>query len=184
MYKNNFHQILSSQGLDWSTYGHLIQGGEATMWSEQSDEFTVETKLWPRGCAFAERLWTDPQDTTWREAEQRLLEHRRRLVHERGLYSDAMMPDYCRQNHGECYTLKKTAVSFDDQLNEHAFVNEPFTLAPQNGGHSDLYTRFNGLLSLRFFLVFLVAAFIFVRRRFLTSIIVSFFRSIKFLSIS
>ena len=52
--------------------------------------------MWPRGCAFAERLWTDPQETTWREAEQRLLEHRRRLVNEHGLHADAMMPDFCR----------------------------------------------------------------------------------------
>ena len=37
-------KILSSQGIDWSTYGKLIVGGEATMWSEQSDEFTVEVK--------------------------------------------------------------------------------------------------------------------------------------------
>ena len=96
MYKNNIQAILASQGIDWSTYGKLIMGGEATMWSEQSDEFTVESKLWPRGCAFAERLWTDPQQTTWREAEQRLLEHRRRLVHERGLHADAMMPEFCR----------------------------------------------------------------------------------------
>ena len=41
MYKNNIQAILSSQGIDWSTYGKLIMGGEATMWSEQSDEFTV-----------------------------------------------------------------------------------------------------------------------------------------------
>ena len=38
-------KILSSQGIDWSTYGKLIMGGEATMWSEQSDEFTVEVKI-------------------------------------------------------------------------------------------------------------------------------------------
>ena len=44
MYKNNMQKILSSQGIDWSTYGKLIMGGEATMWSEQSDEFTVEVK--------------------------------------------------------------------------------------------------------------------------------------------
>ena len=58
--------------------------------------FLFQPKLWPRGCAFAERLWTDPQETGWREAEQRLLEHRRRLVHERGLHADAMMPEFCR----------------------------------------------------------------------------------------
>ena len=51
MYKNNMQKILSSQGIDWSTYGKLIMGGEATMWSEQSDEFTVEVK------AFGYKIW-------------------------------------------------------------------------------------------------------------------------------
>ena len=27
---------------------------------DQVDEFSVEAKLWPRGCAVAERLWSDP----------------------------------------------------------------------------------------------------------------------------
>ena len=76
MYKNNLRKIVASQGLDWIIYGKVMVGGEATMWSEQADDFSVEAKLWPRGCAFAERLWSDPQETTWREAEQRLLEQR------------------------------------------------------------------------------------------------------------
>ena len=59
--------MVEAQSLDWNSYGKLILGGEAAMWSEQVDDFSVEAKLWPRGCAFAERLWSDPQDTTWRE---------------------------------------------------------------------------------------------------------------------
>jgi len=181
MYKNNMQKILSSQGIDWSTYGKLIVGGEATMWSEQSDEFTVEPKLWPRGCAFAERLWTDPQETGWREAEQRLLEHRRRLVHERGLHADAMMPEFCRQNDGECYTLKKQAISFEDQMNERAFINEPFTLSPESQGVPSLKSHFfYQLLGIKTLIFLIFAACFIVRRR----SIYLFIRNIKFMSIN
>jgi hypothetical protein len=44
------------------------------------------------------RLWSDPQDTSWREAEQRLLEQRRRMAFERGIHADAIQPEFCRYN--------------------------------------------------------------------------------------
>ena len=43
MYKNNMRNIVAYQGLNWNTYGKLVLGGEITMWSEQSDEYTVES---------------------------------------------------------------------------------------------------------------------------------------------
>ena len=98
------------------------------------------------------------------------------------------MPEFCRQNDGDCYTLKKQAISFEDQMNEHAFINEPFTLAPNsyanNHGNSNFLYGHLSQNGLKMLLIFLLAAFIFVRRRFITGFIVSFFRSMKFISIN
>lgn len=152
------------------------------MWSEQSDEFSVETKLWPRSCAFAERLWSDPQETGWKEAEQRLLEHRHRLVFERKLHADAIMPEFCRQNDGDCYTLKKTAITFQDQLHQHAFINEPFTLSPEISAEHEAKSQHwsSQLTSLKSILLIFLIIFIVIKRRFLINSI----RAVKFISIN
>ncbi len=49
----------------------LILGGEAALWSEQVDSAAIVHKLWPRAAALAERLWTDPADSGWKQAEIR-----------------------------------------------------------------------------------------------------------------
>lgn len=48
----------------------------------------------------AERLWSDPVGS-WKQAEQRFLKHRERLV-EMGIQADAIKPEWCLRNQGYC----------------------------------------------------------------------------------
>ncbi len=61
----------------------------------------MEGKIWPRGAALAERLWTNPAEN-WYEAETRMIHHRNRIV-ERGLQADRIQPEWCHQNEKLCY---------------------------------------------------------------------------------
>ncbi|KAF5297919.1 hypothetical protein FQA39_LY11904 [Lamprigera yunnana] len=84
-----------------------ILGGEACLWSEQVDADSVETRLWPRAAAFAERVWNDPPLDPYaitpisEDVYTRLNTQRDRLV-SRGLFAEAMWPQWCTHNPGMC----------------------------------------------------------------------------------
>lgn len=82
-------------------YYKQILGGEATLWTEQSDSASVPGRLWPRAAAMAERVWAEP-DTPWQDAEFRMLNVRERLVRH-GIQSESIEPEWCYQNEGYCY---------------------------------------------------------------------------------
>nr|QBG82656.1 beta-n-acetylglucosaminidase [Heortia vitessoides] len=82
-------------------HSNQILGGEAALWSEQSDSSTLDNRLWPRAAALAERLWAEPA-TTWKDAEYRMLHVRERLV-SMGIQADSIQPEWCYQNEGSCY---------------------------------------------------------------------------------
>ncbi|XP_028170294.1 chitooligosaccharidolytic beta-N-acetylglucosaminidase [Ostrinia furnacalis] len=78
---------------------HML-GGEVAMWSEYVDKEVLDTRIWPRAAAVAERLWADPMSTA-SAAEPRLQRFRSRLQ-ARGLRPDAMSPAWCEQHDGRC----------------------------------------------------------------------------------
>jgi hexosaminidase len=60
----DFHYLLDPLPPDnelSSSEQKLILGGEATMWSEMVSEETIDSRIWPRTAAIAERLWS-PQN--------------------------------------------------------------------------------------------------------------------------
>ena len=108
----------------------------------QVDEFAVEAKVWPRACAVAERLWSDPVDTTWKDAEHRILEQRRRMSVFRGIHADAIQPEFCRQNDGFCYPLSN---AMSNPLN---FGGNP---DPADNGHEMGIARSSQVISDAYF---------------------------------
>lgn len=83
-----------------------ILGGEACLWTEQVDEGTLDSRLWPRAGALAERLWSDPQDEhdyegVPKETFNRMSAYRNRLML-LGLKAEPIFPRYCAQNQNEC----------------------------------------------------------------------------------
>ena len=147
------------------------------------DEFSVEAKLWPRGSAFAERLWSDPQETTWREAEQRLHEQRKRMVHERGIHADAFQPEFCRIHDGRCYAVRKyQTLTINDVAsnNQHTetVVVKTSTESPR---FLDAVIRVEELIKWSVILCFF--AILVVRRRYISNTFISLIRSVKFIRI-
>ncbi|RVX69205.1 hypothetical protein B0A52_07181 [Exophiala mesophila] len=58
-----------------------IEGGEVLMWSEQTDSYDLDFKLWPRAAAAAEVLWSGVRNESMLEdATRRLSAWRERIV--------------------------------------------------------------------------------------------------------
>ncbi|XP_042859409.1 chitooligosaccharidolytic beta-N-acetylglucosaminidase-like [Penaeus japonicus] len=87
---------------------NLVLGGEATLWSFDTDANGLQSKVWPRLSAFAERLWTDPQiylsgtDST----QKRLNIQRLRMVY-RGISADPLQPEFCLQDESACFSREQ-----------------------------------------------------------------------------
>jgi len=82
-----------------------VLGGEAMVWSYETDANSVQSTVWPRGAALAERLWNDPIQAPFQadKAETRFASHRERMVN-RGTRAETFQPEYCFQNQNSCYT--------------------------------------------------------------------------------
>ncbi|MBI3820399.1 MAG: beta-N-acetylhexosaminidase [Planctomycetes bacterium] len=62
-----------------------ILGGECNMWTEYGAQEIVETKIYPRLCAFAEAVWSPKDGNSWPDFRARLGAHLIRLS-EMGVY--------------------------------------------------------------------------------------------------
>lgn len=81
---------------------HLVVGGEAHIWSEQTDPVNLDGMVWPRASAASEVLWSGRQDATGQnrsqlEASPRLAEMRERMV-SRGIGAGPVQMIFCTQN--------------------------------------------------------------------------------------
>ena len=78
---------------------HLVVGGEAHMWGEQTDAVNLDPMLWPRAAAAAEVLWSGAKDASGQnrsqiEASPRLSDLRERLV-AKGVRAEPVRMPYC-----------------------------------------------------------------------------------------
>lgn len=89
----------------WKEYRAESQtlGGEVCLWSEQVEVDSLQTRIWPRSAAFAERVWSNPPvyDKISDRIYTRLDTQRRRMVG-RGIEVEGIWPQYCTQNPGKC----------------------------------------------------------------------------------
>ncbi|KAG9103012.1 N-acetyl-glucosamine-6-phosphate deacetylase [Ceratobasidium sp. 370] len=71
----------------------LVLGGQALLWTEQSDPSNLDTQVWPRAAAAAEVFWTGSGRNVT-EALPRLHDVRYRMV-QRGVRAIALQPLWC-----------------------------------------------------------------------------------------
>ncbi|KAF2711359.1 glycoside hydrolase family 20 protein [Pleomassaria siparia CBS 279.74] len=85
---------------------HLVLGGEAHMWAEQTDPVNLDRMVWPRAAAAAEVLWSGAKDAEGRnrsqiDASPRLSEMRERLV-AMGVGAEPIQMPYCLMEGERC----------------------------------------------------------------------------------
>lgn len=74
---------------------HQILGGEACMWGEQIDIHSIESRIWPRTSAAAERLWSAKEVNDINPAMVRIIHHACYHLARKGVRSNTIRPDYC-----------------------------------------------------------------------------------------
>ena len=101
-----------------------ILGGEVCMWTEYVDADTVDSRVWPRSAAVAERLWS-PAGVTGVNSMYSRLDAVSRELDWRGL----------RHNTNYVPMLQRLAPGHDDLLRILADVVEPLGIDGREGNH-------------------------------------------------
>jgi len=93
-WKNFYHNDpIGKSGLTPDQAKNVL-GGETCMWAEAVDKYSIDSRVWPRASAVAERLWSPASLNNAIEASGRLGTHRCRMVN-RGIRAGPIHPDYC-----------------------------------------------------------------------------------------
>ena len=86
-----------------------IKGGEAAQWTEAADKFNVETRVWPRAGAIAERLWSPSSYTNVDDMYRRLFQLSRQLdvmgLRHLSAYENALRLYSTEENYASLKTL-------------------------------------------------------------------------------
>ncbi|CAG0879768.1 unnamed protein product [Darwinula stevensoni] len=109
-YENDFLNItlnLTAGEIDPEVVKDLVLGGESIIWTETVHNQSLEGKVWPRSAAAAERYWSNPKGR-WLEVEWRITHQTERMA-QFGIRTDAIRPEWCRQNPALCYLIGFTS---------------------------------------------------------------------------
>lgn len=90
----DFYDVEPLESVENETAASLFLGGEACQWSEAVNTWSIESTIWPRTAATAERLWSPSSRNDSSEAYHRIV----RLtcyLNQRGVKSNPIRPNYC-----------------------------------------------------------------------------------------
>lgn len=79
---------------------NLVLGGEVRLWSELTDEVTLDFMLWPRAAAAAEMMWRGKGEVG-EDSTRRLAMMRERLL-KMGVSAGVVQMEWALRNPGEC----------------------------------------------------------------------------------
>jgi hexosaminidase len=80
-----------------------ILGSEAAMWTELTDTYSLDNKIWPRASALGERLWSRKEVRDIYSARLRLSQHADRLA-KRGINPTGITETFCMYHPEICYS--------------------------------------------------------------------------------
>jgi hypothetical protein len=86
-----------TQGILTPAQERLVIGGEVSLWGEEIDQANIAMKAWPRGCAFAEKMWTPRKATVDAGAAGSRLVRMYCKIAARGIQASPISPGSCLQ---------------------------------------------------------------------------------------